>query len=202
MMVLRSAPPSPFTRKVRIGAAVVGLDDRFTLENTDVRAPDPAFFAENPVGKLPVLVLEDGGSLYDSRVILEYFDHLAGGGRLIPTEPAERFAALKLQALADAMMDAALLQIYEVRYRPEARRHAEWVRWQDGKIARALDVLEEAPPSHPERADVGRIALACALGYLDLRFDGRWRRDHPRLVRFLDTFAAAVPAYEATSPLD
>ncbi len=201
MMVLRSAPPSPFARKVRIGAALVGFDDRFTLENTDVRAPDPAFFDENPVGKLPVLVLEDGGSLYDSRVILEYFDHLAGGGRLIPTDPSERFATLKLQALADAMMEAALLQIYEVRYRPEARRHAEWVRWQDGKVSRALHALEKAPPAHPERADVGRIALACALGYLDLRFDGRWRRDHPKLVRFLDAFAAAVPAFEATSPL-
>jgi glutathione S-transferase len=201
MLVLRSAPPSPFSRKVRIGAALVGLDDRISIENTDVRAPDPAFFKENPVGKLPVLVLDDGSTIFDSRVILEYFDHLAGGGRLIPAEPAERFATLKLQALADAMMEAALSQIYEVRYRPEARRHAEWVRWQDSKVARALDALEKTPPPHPERADVGRIALACALGYLDLRFDGRWRRDHPKLVRWLDAFAAAVPAYEATSPL-
>jgi len=202
MMVLRTAPPSPFGRKVRIGAALIGLDDRISLENTDVRAPDPAFFQENPVGKLPVLVLADGTSLYDSRVILEYFDHLAGGGRLIPAAPAERFAALKLQALADAITEASLAQIYEVRYRPEARRHAEWIRWHEGKVARALDSLEVAPPPRPEVADVGGIALACALGYLDLRFDGRWRRDHPQLLGWHDAFAAAVPAYEATSPLD
>lgn len=198
MLVLRSAPPSPFGRKVKIAAAVAGLADRIRVEDVDTRAPAPSFFAENPAGKIPVLVLEDGTSLFDSRVIVEYLDHLAGGGRLIPTETGARFASLKLQALADAMLDAALLQVYEVRYRPEARRHPDWVAWQGAKVARALEALEAAPPADPGRADVGRIALACALGYLDLRFDGRWRADHPALVAWLDAFAAAVPAFEAT----
>ena len=200
MLVLRSAPPSPFGRKVKIAAAVAGLTDRITVETVDTRAPPPSFFVENPAGKIPVLILEDGSSLFDSPVIVEYLDHLAGGGRLIPTETQARFATLKLQALADAMMDASLLQVYEVRYRPEARRHSDWVAWQGAKVARALGALEAAPPAAPERADVGRIALACALGYLDLRFDGRWRADHKRLVAWLDAFAAAVPAFAATRP--
>jgi glutathione S-transferase len=200
MLVLRSAPPSPFGRKVRIAAAVVGLADRIRVEDVDTRAPPPSFWVENPLGKIPVLVLEDGSTLYDSPVILDYLDHLAGGGRLVPTAPAERFAVLKLQALADGMMEAGLAQVYEARFRPEARRHPEWVAWQAAKAARSLEALEKDPPADPARADAGRIALACALGYLDLRFDGRWRADHPALVAWLDAFAAAVPAFAATRP--
>ncbi|MQT13200.1 glutathione S-transferase family protein [Segnochrobactrum spirostomi] len=194
MPILRSSPASPFARKARIAALVTGAP--VTVVDTDTRAPDPAFYDENPLGKIPVLVLDDGTTVYDSPIILDYLDHLAGGGVLIPTETAARFAALKLQALADGLMDAALLQVYEVRFRPEARRHPEWVSWQAAKVARALDFLEGTPPG-PE-VDVGTIAVACALGYLDLRFDGRWRQNHPRLVAWLDAFAAAVPAFEAT----
>ncbi|SHO62616.1 Glutathione S-transferase [Pseudoxanthobacter soli DSM 19599] len=202
MPILRSSPPSPFSRKVRIAFAVAGLDDTLTVESVDTRAPAPSFFDENPLGKIPVLVLDGGSTLFDSAVIIDYVDHLAGGGVLVPSDPAGRFRVLRLQALADGMMDAALLQIYEVRYRPEARRHSDWVAWQAGKVARALDTLELAPPREPDHAftDAGSIALACALGYLDLRFDGRWRKDHPALVAWLDAFAAAVPAFAATDP--
>lgn len=200
MMLLHSSPASPFVRKVRLAAAVAGLADQIRVEDVDTRAPPPDFWRENPVGRIPVLVLEDGTALHDSRVIIEYLDHLAGGDRLIPADPAKRFPVLTLQALADAITEAALLQVYEVRFRPEARRHPDWVAWQAAKVARGLESLELAPPADPARPDVGAIALACALGYLDLRFAGRWRADHPALAAWLAAFSAAVPAFEATRP--
>lgn len=196
MLVLHSAPASPFGRKVKITAALLGLLDRIRIEDVDTRAPAPQFWVDNPLGKIPVLVTEDGTSLFDSRVIVEYLDDLAGGGVIIPARGPERFAALKLQALADGLMDAALLQVYEARFRPEARRHSDWVAWQGGKVARALDTLATSPPAVGTAPTIGDVAVACALGYLDLRFEGRWRNDHPTLVAWLDRFAAAVPYFD------
>ncbi|MFD1333463.1 glutathione S-transferase family protein [Methylopila musalis] len=199
MLTLRSSPPSPFGRKVKIAAAVLGLSDRIEVVKTDTTSPDDAIRALNPLGKIPTLEFDSGATLFDSRVILEYLDHLAGGGRIIPADPAERFAVLRLQALADGLMDAALLQIYEVRLRAEDKRDAGWLANQAGKVERALKALEDAPPS--ARIDVGTIAVACALGYLDLRFEGRWRETHPRLVEWLDAFRAQTPSYDATRAL-
>ncbi len=108
-MILRSSPASPFARKVRIAASLLGLDDRIDVRETDLNSPDDAIRKQNPLGKIPALVLDDGTVLYDSRVILEYLDHLAGGGRIIPREPKARFAALRLQALCDGVLDAGIL---------------------------------------------------------------------------------------------
>ena len=155
---------------------------------------------QNPLGKIPALVLEDGMVLFDSRVILDYLDHRAGGGKIVPKDAAARFAALRLQALADGIMDAAILRIYETRWRTPEHRDPKWVDHQAGKVARALAALEAAPPALTAPPDVGQIALACALGYRDFRFAGTWRGDHPRLVRWLDGFAAQVPAFAATKP--
>ncbi|MFD1704359.1 glutathione S-transferase family protein [Methylopila henanensis] len=196
MLTLRSSPPSPFGRKVKIAAAVLGLSDRLTIVMTDTSDPADPIRQINPLGKIPTLEFDSGATLFDSPVILEYLDHLAGGGRIIPADPSERFAALRLQALADGLMDAALLQIYETRLRAEGERSQKWLDNQAGKVARALAALEQAPP--PARVDVGSIAVACALGYLDLRFEGRWRADHPRLVEWLDAFRAQTPSYDAT----
>jgi glutathione S-transferase len=198
MLVLRSSPPSPFGRKVKIAAALAGVSDRIEIRLADTNDPAEALRQQNPLGKIPTLVLEDGTTLFDSRVILEYLDSLAGGDRILPTETGPRFAALRLQALADGIMDAALLQVYEVRFRDEGARSQGWVDNQAGKVARGLAALETAPPSAEGRLTVGEIALACALGYLDLRFAGRWRDAHPGLVSFLGAFAARVPAFEAT----
>jgi glutathione S-transferase len=136
--------------------------------------------------------------LYDSRVILEYLDHLAGGSRIIPREPKERFAALRLQALCDGIAEASLLLVYEGRYRPAEMKVQSWVDLQAGKVARGLAALEAAPPALTATPDVGQIALACVLGYRDLRFGGTWRKDHPRLLAWHDKFAAQVPAFAAT----
>lgn len=197
-MILRSAPPSPFGRKVAIAAGVLGLSDQIEIVAADTNNASDTLRAQNPLGKLPTLVLDDGRTLFDSRVILEYLDHLAGGGRIVPREAGARFAALRLQALCDGIMDASILQVYEGRYRPEGMRHQPWVDYQADKVARALHALEAEPQALDPVPHVGQITLACALGYRDLRFAGAWRAGHPQLVGWLDRFAAQVPAFEAT----
>lgn len=197
MLVLRSSPASPFGRKVRIAAAILGLSDRIEIIAADTSDPDDSLRRQNPLGKIPVLVLEDGAVLYDSRVIVEYLDWLAGGDKIIPAAAPRRFAILTLQALADGIMDASLLQVYETRFREPGQYVGKWVDHQAAKVERALKRLEAAPPEAGAR-DIGAIALACALGYLDLRFAGRWRTGHPRLAAWLDVFAAGVPAFEGT----
>lgn len=202
MMILRSSPASPFARKVRIATRLLGLDSK--VEETPAALDDPAdsIHAQNPLGKIPALVAEDGTCYYDSRVILDYLDHLAGGGRIVPNEAKARFEALRLQALCDGMLDACILQVYEGRYRPAEMKVASWLARQAGKVERGLAALEASPPALNGKSlpNVGQIALACMLGYRDLRFDPGWRKDHPRLHAWHDAFAAQVPAFAATKP--
>ena len=200
MMILRSSPSSPFVRKVRIAVRMLGCDDRVELRDADLNATAEPLRVQNPLGKIPALVLEDGRTLYDSRVILDYLDHIAGGGRIIPRDTQARFEALTLQALCDGAMDACVLIVYESRYRPAEMHVQSWLDRQAGKVARALDALEASPPPLTATPHVGDIALACLLGYRDLRFDRTWRNDHPRLHAWHDAFAAAVPAFAATAP--
>jgi glutathione S-transferase len=197
-MILRSSPASPFGRKVRIAISLLGLADKIEVRETDLNDPADSIRVQNPLGKVPALIVDDGTVYYDSRVILEYLDHLAGGGRIIPREPKARFAALRLQALCDGICDASLLQIYEDRYRPVDKRVQSWLDRQAEKVTRGLAALEAAPPKLDPVPDVGQIALACALGYRDLRFGGSWRKDHPRLLAWHDKFAAQVPAFAQT----
>jgi len=196
-MILRSSPPSPFGRKVKIAAAILGLSDKIEIVVTDTIDPADSIRQQNPLGKIPALILADGTALYDSRVIVEYLDLMAGGGKLIPNG-AERIQTLTLQALADGIMDAGILQMYERRFRDEDRREAKWIAHQQGKIDRALAYLEQTGAPLHTTPLIGEIALACALGYLDLRFEGTWRVKHPKLVAWLDRFAAAVPSFEKT----
>lgn len=200
MMILRHSPASPFVRKVKIAAEVLGLADRIEMQDADTVAPDGAFLAQNSLGKIPTLILEDGSTLFDSPVILEYLDHLAGGGRILPAEPKARFATLRLQALSDGILDAALLIVYEGRFRAPEMKVQAWIDRQHDKINRALAVLEAAPPVLTDPPDAGQITLACALGYCDLRLGGAWRNSHPKLVAWLDQFAARVPAFASTRP--
>ena len=199
-MILRSSPASPFVRKVRIAIELLGLGATIKAEAADTLNPTDSVRTQNPLGKIPALLLDDGTVLYDSRVILEYLDHRAGGGIILPREPQARFTALRLQALADGMMDASVLIIYEGRFRPAEHRVESWVEHQAGKVARAFAVLESDPPKLNGLPHVGDVALACALGYRDFRFEGSWRADHPRLVAWLGEFAARVPAFAATIP--
>jgi glutathione S-transferase len=198
MLILRSSGASPFVRKVRIAADILGLSDRIEVVEADTMNPPAEFLGQNPLGKIPTLVLENGETLYESAIILEYLDWLAGGGKILP-QGSRRFAALRMQALADGITGAALLQVYEGRWRPEEHRVEKWVAHQRGKVERGLEEAEAAlaaapmPPVH-----AGHIALACALGYLDLRFEGKWRAGHPKLVAWLAEFEKQVPSFEAT----
>lgn len=198
MLILRSSPPSPFGRKVKLAANILGLMGGIRVETTDTNDPADSIRQQNPLGKIPSLILEDGLALFDSRVILEYLDAKAGGGKILPADSTARFAALRLQALADGMMDASILQVYEKRFRAEDRRDAKWIEYQADKVKRAMNVLEAAPPANSSPPDVGQITLACALGYLDLRFEGKWRAEYPKLVAWLDDFASKVPSFETT----
>ncbi len=198
-MTLRTVAPSPFGRKVRLAAAVLGLTDDIAMEGANTMDPEDSIRRQNPLGKIPALILDDGRVLYDSRVIIEYLDSLAGGGRVIPPSGDARFAALTTQALCDGLLDAAILIVYEGRFRADVEPHQPWLDYQRGKIERALDVLEQAPPPI-DPVTVGAIGAACALGYLDFRKQVDWRARNPGLIGWLDTFAAAVPAFAETRP--
>lgn len=200
MMKLRSSPPSPFGRKVKIAMAILGLKDRIEVVDANTADPSDNLRGQNPLGKIPALILENGDVLYDSAVIVEYLDFLAGGGRLIPAGEA-RFAVLRDQALADGIMDAALLRVYEKRFKEPKYRDPAWDAYQAAKVERGLAHFEANTPPEPssdQDVDAGMLTLACALGYLDLRFGGEWRGNHPRLVAWLDAFEACVPLYTAT----
>ena len=188
-MILRSSPSSPFVRKVSIAAAILGLDRDIKFEPADTVDPSDPVRRQNPLGKIPVLILDDGTAIYDSPVILEYLDHRAGGGRIIPRDRAARFAALRLQALCDGIMDAGILLVYEARWRPAERHEAKWLDHQTGKIARALATLEADPPRVNATPNVGQIATACALGYLDFRFANLgWRDTRPNTAAWFARF--------------
>ena len=205
MMILRSAPASPFGRKVRIAASVLGLDKDIMIEAADPTDPADPVRRQNPLGKIPVLITEDGTAFYDSRVILEYLDHRAGGGRIIPAEAAARFAALRLQALCDGIMDAAILRVYEGRWRKPDRHEPAWVDHQTGKMARALAALEaDVPQVEPIR--VGQIALACGARLSRPAFRRRLAQGSPaprRLARCLRVTRAGFlgnPRRRVTAP--
>jgi glutathione S-transferase len=202
MMVLRFSPSSPFVRKVRIAIALLGFENDLTLVRADTTDPNDSLRKTNPLGKIPVLIA-DGAAIYDSRVILDYLDQRAGGGKIVPRGGKERLEALRLQALADGILDASILTVYEGRFRKPEMHEPKWLDRQAGKVSRALAALEAAPPPDARSQalpNVGQIALACALGYRDFRFGGGWRADHPRLAAWLEDFAAQVPAYAATKP--
>lgn len=195
MLILRYSAASPYARKIRIAAELLGLNERIEIVAASTTDPGDTLRQQNPLGKIPTLILEDGSALYDSRVIADYLDHL-GGGKLIPADPARRFEVLRLQALGDGINDAALLIRYETATRRAELRDQEAIDLQQGKIDRALASLESAPPSGP--VTIGQIAVACALGYLDLRFEGAWRARCPKLVAWLAEFETQVPAFAAT----
>jgi len=199
-MKLYFNPASPYVRKVRVTAHEVGLTDRIELIGISLTPVNPqdGLRASNPLGKIPALILEDGSALYDSPVICEYLDALAGGNRIFPATGAARWTALRRQALADGIMDAAVLTRYEEAVRPKELRWQQWVDGQFLKIRTALDVLEGE--SLGEAFDIGTLSIACALGYLDLRFPGEdWRTRRPRLTAWAASLGKR-PSLAATAP--
>ena len=199
-MKLLYSPASPYARKVLVLAHETGLIDRIavTVATASPTGSAAEVAAHNPLGKIPALVLEDGTALYDSRVICEYLDGLSDGPHLFPAGAA-RWDALTRQALADGLLDAALLTRYERVLRPEERRWDAWDAGQIGKITAALDRFEALAADLPA-LDIGTVAMACALGYLDLRFsDLAWRNGRPALAAWFAVVERA-PAMAATVP--
>jgi glutathione S-transferase len=203
-MKLLMTPTSPFARKVRIVLRETGLDAR--VEEIDLSdaglspvSPVEAVAAANPLGKIPAL-LRDEGALFDSRVIAEYLDALApAGSRVLPPAGPDRWAALRRQALADGIADAAVLLRYERVLRPAEVR---WPAWMDGQLAKVRAAVAAAEAEGPPaRFDLGGIALAASLAYLDLRFceDDLWRGSSPRLLAWFDEIATR-PSMTSTSP--
>lgn len=200
-MKLHSSAASPFARKVRTVILELGLEAQVEIIETHGTALAPGTHptALNPLSKIPVLEREDGPALYDSRVITRFLDH-AGGGTLYPSPP-RLWDTLTLEALADGMMEAALLIVYEARLRPEDQRFTPWTDAQWGKITTATGALERTWLSHLQgRTDMGHLALACALGYIDFRLGDRdWRSTAPGLATWYAAIAER-PSLAATAP--
>ncbi|WP_282607316.1 glutathione S-transferase [Pelagibius sp. Alg239-R121] len=188
-MKLFHAPPSPFVRKVHIAAIELGLIDELELipiavapgmENKDYAQKG------NPLRKIPALVRTDGSVLYDSGVICEYLDARAGGGRILPGGGEARWTMLRDHALANGICDAAVLIRYETWLRPEEFRWDAWTQDQWNKVNTGLECFEANPEScgdpNPDLLNIAQIGLACALGYMDFRYDERnWRGSYPKL---------------------
>lgn len=200
-MKLRFSPTSPYVRKVLLFAHETGLAAGIELVPTNVWVPETDIGTVNPLGKVPALIIDDDTVLFDSPVILDYLDHHHGGARRIPLDGKERWAVLRLQALADGMLDAAVSRLLESR-RPEGERSPAWIERQRAAIIRGLDTLEAEAPHFGAVLDVGQITVLAVLGYLDFRFSHEdWRLGRPRLAAWFAN-AAVRPAYTATAPYD
>ncbi len=201
MMKLHFNPASPFVRFVRIVANEVGLDDQIDLVPTGAITPiavHQGVAATNPLGKIPGLITEHGRPLHDSRVIAEYLAHHSGRSDLIPDEPVRRFRVLTLESQALGIADAAVAWRYEMVMRPEALRWQDWADRQKTRVMMGLDDIEANWRADLGDVDVGTIALAATLGYLDFRFpDWDWRTGRPELTAFYSGFAAR-PSMQTT----
>jgi glutathione S-transferase len=175
---------SPFARKARILAREAGIADRIEEIETVVSPVtlNETLARENPLMKIPALVVDAGETLYDSPVICEYLDTLHQKPKFFPEPGPRRFTALRWQALTDGMMDAAVLSRYEMAVRPEAMRWKDWIEGQKRKVFGGLRALEAEVGSWGGQFGIAQIGAVCALGYLDFRFaDWGWRPGHPKL---------------------
>ena len=200
-MKLLLSPASPYARKVWLAAAELGLADRIEVSSAAASpvAENPDLSVLNPLGKIPVLVTDEGQALYDSRVIADYLDSLTAR-RLCPSSGPERWTVQTLHAAADGLLDAALLARYEEALRPEPLRWTDWRRGQGEKIRRVLDLFEATDLKAGDDARICDIAAACALGYLDFRFGAEpWRDGRPRLAAFFEAFTRR-PAWAQSDP--
>lgn len=197
MPSLLYATTSPYSSKVRMAAAYAGI----ALELKPVKTEeDPAdLISANPLGKIPVLVLENGQSIFDSRAITQYLNRQTKNA-LFPRNADKRTEAEALEALADGICDSALSMVYERRVRPEDKVFQPWLDRQWVKVTRSLDSLNANPPKLPKKITVGQIALRAALGYLSLRFAGKWEKGRGRLVRWAARFDEKFPELKGCIP--
>ncbi len=201
-MKLYHSAASPFVRKCLVAAHELGLRERLELVPAAAHPVnrDKGVVAQNPLGKIPTLITDDGAVLYDSRVICEYLN-AQGDGHLVPREGDARWRVLVDQSLADGIMDAAVLARYETALRPEALRWNDWITGQLEKVATGLDALEARAAGFGGRVDLGTIAFGCALGYLDFRFAHlNWRARRPHVASWFHGFAARASMVATPTP--
>lgn len=198
-MRLYTSAPSPFGRKVKITAHLAGVLDDIECLWIDANDPVSAAKNPNPLGKIPTLELETGEILLDSHVICLHL--LREHGLLERCLPSPQTNALLTRAaVADGLMDAALLMVYERRFRPSALVSTDWLHRQNTKVLGALEWLDQHRQPVLSTPTLDQIGLACALGYLDFRFQGEWRTRFKTLAQWLAEFQQMVPAYRLTDP--
>jgi glutathione S-transferase len=194
---------SPYVRKVRIVMAEKRIDSQFDIE--DVWSPDSKIQESNPLGKVPCLIMEDGGAVFDSRVIVEYLDTMTPVAKLIPATGRERVEVRTWEALADGLLDAAIAVRLEQTQRPPEQQSQKWVDRQMGKVDAALDAMANGLESknwcHNNAYSLADIAVGCALGYLDLRFPQiDWRGRHPGLAKLYAKLSARQSFVDTAPP--
>lgn len=200
-MKLIGTPTSPYTRKTRIVLAEKRIEYEFVIDapnSAQTRVPD-----YNPLGKVPVLIIDDDTAVFDSRVIVEYLDSASPVAKLIPEDTRHRIQVRRWEALADGCTDAVVAVVTEKR-RPEERQSAGWIGYQQGKIDRAVramaDELATKNWCSGEFFNLSDIAVGCCLGYLDLRLpELSWRRSYPNLAKLADKLAQRT-SFRDTAP--
>jgi glutathione S-transferase len=200
MVKLYFSAASPYVRKVMVSAIETGLDKKIEQMPTSVvpTKPNADIARDNPLMKVPTLVTDGGEALFDSRVICEYLDSLHDGRKLIPAAGGDRWRVLRLQALGDGILDAGIISRYELAIRPQEKQWSDWLAGQGKKITQGLDLAENETLSGP--IDLGQIAIACAIGWLEFRKPiGDIRPGRPKLFKWYDEFAKR-PSMQATVP--
>ena len=204
-MKLHWSPRSPYVRKVMVFAHETGLADALDKVRSVVAMSkaNPDVMRDNPLGKIPTLVLADGLILFDSSVICEYLDSLHHGAKLFPASGRDRWKALRWHALGDGMLDTLILWRNE-RDKPVARQTPEWLTVFDLKIRNSLEVIErEAAELAATPFGIGHIGVACALGYLDFRFpDLAWRTHRPAATQWFESMAARPSMIQTVASIE
>jgi len=194
---------SPYVRKVRIVMAEKRIEHHLDLE--DVWGPDSKIQESNPLGKVPCLIMEDGGAVFDSRVIVEYLDTMTPVSKLLPPSGRERAEVRTWEALGDGMLDAAILARLEKTQRPTEQQSQKWIDRQMGKVNAGLDAMSRGLGDkawcNGHGYTLADIAVGCALGYLDFRFAQiPWRETYPNLAKLYEKLAARASFVETQPP--
>lgn len=201
-MQLLGSDFSPFTRKVRVVLAEKKIECRY--EREDVFKADSRINSVNPLGKIPALIMEDGGALFDSRVIVEYLDQLTPVHRLIPQSGRARVEVKCWEALADGVLDAAVLLRFEQTQRKPEERSPTWIARQTEKVNLGVAAISKGLGTQDwcngAKYSLADISVGCALGYLSFRFpEINWREAYPNLVKLSDKLEKR-PSFEASKP--
>ena len=197
-MKLAYSPASPYVRKVTACAIKRGINDK--VERLKIGTTDPTLLQYNPLSKVPTLVTDDGACLYDSPVICEYLDSIGSAPRLFPAAGPARWKALTQMALGDGILDATQPRRRELTL-PQDEGRKSYIELQQGKVKRAVDLLEKEAGTLGDLATIGEITIGCALGYLDFRYANEpWREGHPQLAAWYER-VVKLPPLAQTMPV-